>query len=149
MTEINGRPVIDPLRPGRNLAEVFLMGLALWMGLSPILVDPEPFSVGQLLGTAWAAVWSVTLVTGGLTVLVGLLWWGQGLTGLTLMQLGYLMFTFPSLARGLALVEVGRTEDAVIVLVFALVAAGRQVQIERLIVRHLPGARLWSRWRQR
>ena len=147
----DGRVVIvDPLRLPLNWMELLILTLAVWSAAQARLVEPT-FSVEQLLGPVWAVVWTVILITGAAVVFAGLFWRGRSLTAVSLQQLGYAAFAITSLARGIALVGVGESHEAVPIVLFAVFSALQFVWLQRRVLRYAPraqwcNARLWRRW---
>lgn len=139
--------VLDPLRPERNEMEIVIIGLSIIAAFRIIFLDPEPLSVDVLLGPVWATIWALTLFTGPVLILVGVYWPGS-LTGASLMQVGYAALGPVSLARGVALVGVGRVDDAGIMFFFGALCLLRGLRIGRRIGRFYPsgfvaGVRRW------
>lgn len=127
--------VFEPLRTQPNAMEVFLLGLALFSALQIIFLPLKPLSVDVLLGPVWAFAWASMLLGGGITALAGLFWPGRSITGVALQQLGYVGYAIASLARTVALIEVGRSDEVPVVLGFALAAGIRVLQLELRVAR--------------
>lgn len=138
--------VFEPLKPHLNTMEVFLLILCIWSATSRIFINPEPLSVAVLLGTVWAVVWSIGLLTGATLALVGLLWKGKGIVAVALQETGYVLFAALSFARVIALISIDRPEDAPVVGIFALACTCRVIQLENRI-RRLNDSDSWlKRW---
>lgn len=132
--------------------ELVIIGLALKEAIDVTLLTAHS-SVDAVLGPAWAAIWAVTLLSGGALSLAGIAWPGRSLTGVSLMQMGYAAFAPGSLARAVALLDVGRTDEAGVMLFFAAMCVLRLVQIERRVGRFYPSGlvariRSWRWWRR-
>ena len=139
--------VMDPLRLPLNWMELLILALAVWTAVRARFLETQ-FSVEQLLGSGWAAVWTVILLGGGAVVVVGLFWPGRSLTAVSLQQLGYAAFSITSLARGIALVGVGEPTESVPIFLFSLFSALQFVWLERRVLKYVPraqwcNARLW------
>lgn len=142
------RITVDPLATRRNAAEAFLLALALKESIETIFTQPEPLSVDVLLGPIWATIWAVTLFVGSVLALAGMAWPGRSLTAASIQQIGYASFAPAALARGIALIAVGRTDEAITIIAFAAISLVRLAQIESRVGRIYPSgvAGLLRRW---
>lgn len=130
--------------------ELVIIGLALKEAVEVTLLTDAQSSVDVVLGPAWAAVWAVTLLAGGVLTLAGMAWPGRSLTSASLLQIGYAAFAPGSLARGVALMAADRHDLAAVMFFFGVMCLLRLVQIERQIGRLYPAGYMhrFRRWRR-
>lgn len=142
--------ITDDVRPDRNIAEVFLLSLALYNGVDSFILKSDS-SVGMLLGPLWELAWGITLLTGSILAIVGIYWRGKGLTAASLMQIGYAAFAPASLGRGVALIQLGQGSSGIVLTGFAAICLIRIVQLEMRVRKRYPACvkPVMKRWVRR
>lgn len=120
---------IGPVNP----FEVAVLGIGVTTSSSVLFGWASPTSISSQLSSGFLTAWAGLLLAGSLLALVGLLWWGDWVTGIEIKRPGLVMFAFACAAYSFAAVGLGSRGMAVAITngAFALVAVYRVVQVTR------------------
>lgn len=133
---------VDPLKPSRNLIEIFLLLLCVWASVQLIFSQP----LQQAHVSLWIAVgWRLMLVVAPLLIFLGMWWKGKSYTANKQQEIGYIALATASAVYGVIVYEW-------VTFIFAFFAMGRAIQIAHEVEKLFPGSsafhRMWRRVRK-